>query len=44
MAHVDQVVDDGVGRALVALALDGRAQVAAHLMMRWNRFGDIINS
>ena len=31
VAHVDQVVDDGVGRALVALALDGRRKVAAHL-------------
>ena len=37
VAHVDQVVDDGVGRALVALALDGRRKVAAHLSeMRCN--------
>ena len=31
VAHVDQVVDDGVGRALVTLALDGSREVAAHL-------------
>ena len=31
MAHVDEVVDDGVGGALVALALEGRRHVADDL-------------
>ena len=31
VAHVDEVVDEVVGGALVAVALEGGAQVAAHL-------------
>ena len=31
VAHVDEVVDDGVGRTLVALALERRGHVADHL-------------